>query len=216
MQGRTTKPYAKTCVTRKRDANTQLIDPLTSAFNPETSYTSRASIMTDKDEKVLRQTRWDKVKENLLSDANSYPAWRRHFPNAIARYLITGDSEEANKASRPRRDLNPLALDQDRRTLAKEQATWDYYNEEIKSIMYDSLVASSIAESYYDVDLTARANWKKFEKQFLRKWATRAQVSMELEKLHADNPGEGVDALAEAILSTHRRLLESESRIRPS
>jgi hypothetical protein len=31
------------------------------------------------------------------------------------------------------------------------------------------LVASSIVESYYDVDLTARANWKKFEKQFLRK-----------------------------------------------
>jgi hypothetical protein len=97
--------------------------------------------MTDKDEKVLRQTGWDKVKENLLSDANSYPAWRRQFPNAIAtkvRYLIIGDSEEANKASRPRRDLDPLALDQDRRTLAKEQATWDYYNEEIKSIMYDS------------------------------------------------------------------------------
>ena len=56
---------------RQRDANTQLIDLLTSAFNPETSYTSRGSIMTDKDEKVLRQTRWDKVKENLLSDANS-------------------------------------------------------------------------------------------------------------------------------------------------
>lgn len=173
--------------------------------------------MTDKDEKVLRQTGWDKVKENLLSDANSYPAWRRQFPNAIstkARYLITGDSEEANKkASRPRRDLDPLALDHDRRTLVKEQATWDYYNEEIKSIMYDSLVASSIAESYYDVDLTARANWKKFEKQFLPKGATRAeQVSMELENLHADNLGEGVDALAETILSTHRRLLEIDPR----
>jgi len=77
--------------------------------------------MTDKDEKVLRQTGWDKVKENLLSDAKSYPAWRRQFPNAIstkARYLITGDSEEADKkANRPRRDLDPLALDQDRRTL---------------------------------------------------------------------------------------------------
>ena len=78
--------------------------------------------------------------------------------------------------------------------------------------MYDSLVASSIAESYYDVDLTARANWKKFEKQFLPKGATRAQVSMELENLHADNLGEGVDALAEAILSTHRRLLEIDPR----
>jgi hypothetical protein len=77
--------------------------------------------MTDKDEKVLRQTGWDKLKENLLSDANSYPAWRRQFPNAIAtkaRYLITGGSEEAN--SRPRRNLDLLALDQDRRTLAKE------------------------------------------------------------------------------------------------
>jgi hypothetical protein len=45
--------------------------------------------------------------------------------------------------------------------------------------MYDSLLASSIAESY-DGNLTTRANWKKFEKQFLSKGATRAeQVSME-------------------------------------
>lgn len=93
------------------------------------------------------------------------------------RYLITGDSEEANKkANRPQRDLDPLALDQDRRTVVEAQATWDYYNEEIKSIMYDSLVASSIAESYYDVDLTARANWKKFEKHFLPKGATHRRL----------------------------------------
>lgn len=51
---------------------------------PKTSYTSRASIMTDKDEEVLRQAGWDKVKENLLSDAKSYPVWRRQFPNAIS------------------------------------------------------------------------------------------------------------------------------------
>jgi len=48
-------------------------------------------------------------------------------------------------------------LDQDRQALVKEQATWDYYNE-IGSVLCGSLVASSIAESYYDIDLTAKAN----------------------------------------------------------
>jgi len=35
---------------------------------------------------------------------------------------------------------------------------------------------------------------------------------MELESLHADNLGEGFDALTEAIISTHRRLLDIDPR----